>query len=143
MIKKYFFLFALVLYSQWNFAQKLKIKQAESYYGMHRYYDANFIYKELIQEDGLVEAEHDTLFRHAVKAAENTKDITFAYELQKVLTNSNRATPSDWYEFFRLSLLMGDYTSAAAILLNPAVKSLPPSHFAYLKGFQNGQAWKE
>jgi outer membrane protein OmpA-like peptidoglycan-associated protein len=143
MIKKYFFLFALVLYSQWNFAQKLKIKQAESYYGMHRYYDANFIYKELIQEDGLVEAEHDTLFRHAVKAAENTKDITFAYELQKVLTNSNRATPSDWYEFFRLSLLMGDYTSAAAILLNPAVKSLPPSHLAYLKGFQNGQAWKE
>lgn len=143
MTKKYFFLFALVFFSQWSFAQKLKIKQAESYYEMHRYYDANFIYKELIQEDGLVVAEHDTLFRHAAKAAENTKDLTFAYELLKVLTNSNRATPSDWYEFFRLSLLMGDYTSASTILLNPAVNSLPPSHVAYLKGFQNGQAWKE
>ncbi len=109
MTKKYFFLFALVLLSQWSFAQKLKIKQAESYYGMHRYYDANFIYKELIQEDGLVVAEHDTLFRHAAKAAENSKDLTFAYELLKVLTTSNRATPSDLYEFFRLSLGHGGF----------------------------------
>ena len=143
MTKKYFFLFALVFFSQWSFAQKLKIKQAESYYGMHRYYDANFIYKELIQKDGLEVNEHDTLYRHAAKTAENTKDLTFAFEVQKMLTNSQRATPSDLYEYFRLSLLMGDYSSATYVLSNPMINSLPSAQISYLKGFQNGQAWKE
>jgi outer membrane protein OmpA-like peptidoglycan-associated protein len=143
MVKKYFFLFVFVLFSQWGLTQKLKIKQAESYFELHRYYDANFIYKELIQKDGLVVTEHDTLFRHAARTAENTKDFAFAYEILKVLTESHRATPSDLYEYFRLSLLMGDYTSAAGVLSKPLINNLPIANLTYLKAFQNGQVWKE
>jgi hypothetical protein len=143
MVKKYFFLFVLVLCSQWGLTQKLKIKQAESYYELHRYYDANFIYKELIQKDGLVVTEHDTLFRHAARTAENTKDFTFAYEILKELAESHRSTPSDLYDYFRLSLLMGDYTAAAGVLANPMINNLPAAHLAYLKAFRSGQVWKE
>ena len=42
-----------------NFAQNLKVSQAEMYYKSYRYAEANPIYKELIQKDDLKISEQE------------------------------------------------------------------------------------
>jgi len=139
----YSLLAVLILCSQKVFSQKLKINQAESYYQMHRFYDANSIYKELIEKDSLNVSDHDTLFRHAAITAENTKDLPFAYDVLKMLVKSQKSSPEDVYELFRIALLMNDYSLAKTCLNEASAQLLPQAKKEFLVSHKKGAIWDE
>jgi len=139
----YSLLVVSVLFGQKAFSQKLKINQAESYYQMHRFYDANSIYKELIERDSLKVQDHDTLFRHAAITAENTKDLPFAHDVLKTLVKSHKSSPEDVYELFRIALLMNDYALAKTCLNEASAKMLPQAKKEFLISQKNGAIWDE
>jgi len=144
MMKRYLQLFSfIVFFTSFSFGQKMKISQAEYYFKGHRYSDATPIYKELIEKDGLLPESADTIFRHAGYAAERSKNYTFAYFAYNALFNDAKGNFDDAYNLFRISLLLGDYSTAKKVLTSEKIKLSKDERRIILDGYHNGDIWNE
>jgi len=79
---------ATIFFNVCLFGQNLKIQQVESYFNTYRFAEATPIYKELVQKNNLDVEKYDTLFRHALVSAENSKDFEFKFDVLERLSFS-------------------------------------------------------
>ena len=126
-----------------NFAQNLKVSQAETYYKLYRYAEANPIYKELIQKDDLKISEQELVFRHALHSSEKCRDFLFEYDVLTRISQSDKYTFEDAYSFFQLSMFLGYYDKAKEILASQVVMNSIDAKKVNLDKYKNGNVWDE
>jgi len=134
---------AAILINVCLFGQNLKIQQAESYYNTFRFAEATPIYKELIQKNNIDIEKYDSLFRHALVSAENSKDFEFKFDVLERLSFASTYTFDDAFEFFQTSLFLGKYERAKEILSSEIIKNSSNPKKMLLDKYNNGTIWDE
>ena len=134
---------ATIFFNVCLFGQNLKIQQAESYFNTYRFAEATPIYKELVQKNNLDVEKYDTLFRHALVSAENSKDFEFKFDVLERLSFSSTYSFEDAFEFFQTSLFLGKYKRAKEILSSEIVKKSSSPSKMILDKYNNGSIWDE
>lgn len=142
-MKIFLMLSCLISFTFNSFAQNLKVSQAEMYYKLYRYAEANPIYKELIQKDELKIAEQEIVFRHALTASEKCRDFVFEYDVLARISQSDKYTFDDAYAYFQLSLFLGYYDRAKEILASQIVLNSVDARKTNLDKYKNGSVWDE
>lgn len=143
-MKRYLQLFSfIVFFASFSNGQKMKIAQAEYYFKGHRYSDATPIYKELIEKDGLLPESADSIFRHAGYAAERSKNYNFAFFAYSTLFKDSKGNFDDAYNLFRISLLLGDYSTAQSVLSSEKIKLGQDERRIILEAYHKGDVWNE
>ncbi len=71
---KHFIVFSSFLFvGLQGFSQENKIRKAEDYFKLQRYYDASSIYRELIEDDKIKPERYATIYRHAFESQFKSK----------------------------------------------------------------------
>ena len=90
-----------------GFSQENKIRKAEDYFKLQRYYDASSIYRELIEEDKIKPERYATIYRHAFESQFKAKKYEQAKNTYEYLSGSEEFTFDDAYDYMQLMLYMG------------------------------------
>ncbi len=142
-MKIFLVLSCLISLSFTSLAQNLKVNQAEMYYKLYRFGEANPIYKELIQKDGVKVSDHEEVYRHALVSSEKCRDYNFQYDVLGRISQSEKYTFDDAYSYFQLSLFLGFYDRAKEIMSSQIVVNSVDSRKMLLDHYKNGDVWSE
>ena len=99
-----FIVFLFVGYQ--GFSQENKIRKAEDYFKLQRYYDASSIYRELIEDDKIKPERYATIYRHAFEAQFKSKNYEQAKNTLEYFSGSEDFTFDDAHDYMQLMLYM-------------------------------------
>jgi outer membrane protein OmpA-like peptidoglycan-associated protein len=105
-----------------GFSQERKIAKAESYYEVHRYFDASNIYNELMWKNKVDAGTHPEVYRHGADANIRTKQYQQAKDALEFLSGTDQFTFEDAYNYIKLMLYMGRVEDARSMFANKVVE---------------------
>jgi outer membrane protein OmpA-like peptidoglycan-associated protein/Tol biopolymer transport system component len=111
-----------VIFSSIVFSQDRKIAKAESYYEMHRYFDASQIYNELMWKNKVDAGTHPEVYRHGADANIRSKQYQQAKEALEYLSGTDQFNFEDAYTYIKLMLYMSRVEDARAMFSNKVVE---------------------
>ena len=107
LLKSFIVFISFLFVGYHGFSQENKIRKAEDYFKLQRYYDASSIYRELIEDDKIKPERYATIYRHAFEAQFKAKKYDQAKNTLEYFSGSEEFTFDDAHDYMQLMLYMG------------------------------------